>query len=93
MLRFLQDPEITPLGSTRRIALNVRILVATNKDLKRLVRDGQFREDLYYRINVLPITLPPLRERREDIISMAVWFLQRFCQDYNRRISGLTREA
>jgi len=93
LLRFLQDPEITPLGSTRRIALNVRILAATNKDLKRLVRDGQFREDLYYRINVLPITLPPLRERREDIIDVAVWFLQRFCQDYNRRISGLTREA
>ena len=93
LLRFLQDPEITPLGSTRRIALNVRILAATNKDLKRLVRDGQFREDLYYRINVLPITLPPLRERREDIIDMAVWFLQRFCQDYNRRISGLTKEA
>jgi DNA-binding NtrC family response regulator len=93
LLRFLQDPEITPLGSTRRIALNVRILVATNKDLKQLVRDGRFREDLYYRVNVLPITLPPLRERREDIIDMADWFLQRFCQEYNRRISGFTKEA
>ncbi len=93
LLRFLQDPEITPLGSTRRIALNVRILVATNKDLKRLARDGRFREDLYYRINVLPITLPPLRERREDIIDMAVWFLQKFCQDYNRRIFEFTKEA
>jgi len=93
LLRFLQDPEITPLGSPRRIALNVRVLVATNKDLKRLVRDRQFREDLYYRINVLPITLPPLRERREDIIPMAVWFLKRFCQEYNRRIFGFTREA
>jgi DNA-binding NtrC family response regulator len=93
LLRFLQDPEITPLGSTRRIALNVRIVAATNKDLKQLVRDGQFREDLYYRINVLPITLPPLRERREDIVDIAAWFLQRFCQDYNRRISGLTAEA
>jgi DNA-binding NtrC family response regulator len=93
LLRFLQDPEITPLGSTRRIALNVRILAATNKDLKRLVRDGRFREDLYYRINVLPITLPPLRERREDVLDMADWFLRKFSQDYNRRITGFTGEA
>jgi DNA-binding NtrC family response regulator len=93
MLRFLQDPEITPLGSTRRIALNVRVLVATNKDLRQLVREGRFREDLYYRINVLPITLPPLKERREDIIDMAIWFLQRFCQEYNRRISGFSSQA
>jgi DNA-binding NtrC family response regulator len=93
LLRFLQAPEITPLGSTRRIALNVRIVVATNKDLRQLVREGRLREDLYYRINVLPITLPPLRERREDIVDMALWFLQRFCQEYNRRISGLTKEA
>ena len=93
MLRFLQDPEITPLGSTRRIALNVRVLVATNKDLRQLVKEGRFREDLYYRINVLPITLPPLKERREDIIDMAVWFLQRFRQEYNRRISGFSKQA
>jgi two-component system response regulator HydG len=93
LLRFLQDPEITPLGSTRRIVLNVRILVATNKDLKQLVKEGGFREDLYYRINVLPITLPPLRERREDIIDMAVWFLEHFCQEYNRRISGFNKTA
>jgi DNA-binding NtrC family response regulator len=93
LLRFLQDPEITPLGSTRRITLNVRILVATNKDLRQLVKEGRFREDLYYRINVLPVTLPPLRERREDIIDMAVWFLGRFCQEHNRRISGFSKQA
>jgi DNA-binding NtrC family response regulator len=93
LLRFLQEPEITPLGSTRRIALNVRIITATNEELKRLVKQGKFREDLYYRINVLPITLPPLRERKEDIVPLAVWFLERFSREYNRRISGFSAEA
>ena len=81
LLRFLQQPEITPLGSTRRILLNVRIIAATNKDLKRLVREGDFREDLYYRINVLPITLPPLRDRKEDIIALSLWFLRKLDQE------------
>ncbi len=93
LLRFLQQPEITPLGSTRRILLNVRIIAATNKDLKRLVREGDFREDLYYRINVLPITLPPLRDRKEDIIALSLWFLRKLDQEYNRKLSGLSAEA
>jgi len=93
LLRFLQQPEITPLGSTRRILLDVRIIAATNKDLKHLVREGDFREDLYYRINVLPITLPPLRDRKEDIIALSLWFLRKFDEEYNRKLSGLSAEA
>jgi DNA-binding NtrC family response regulator len=93
LLRFLQEPEITPLGSTRRISLNVRVIAATNKDLKQLVRGGRFREDLYYRINVLPIGLPPLRERREDILPLAQWFLARFRTEYASRTRDLSAAA
>ncbi len=93
VLRFLQEPEITPLGSTRRIALNVRVIVATNKNLKELVRTRQFREDLYYRINVLPIVLPPLRERREDILPLADWFFERLSREHGRKSGGLSEPA
>lgn len=93
LLRFLQDHEITPLGSTRRILLNVRIIAATNKNLKNLVKEGRFREDLYYRISVMPISLPALRERKEDIIPLAEWFTTKFSREYNRRIDGISASA
>ena len=93
LLRFLQDHEITPLGSTRRILLNVRIIAATNKNLKKLVREGKFREDLYYRISIIPISLPPLRERKEDIIPLAEWFTKKFSREYNRKIEGISESA
>ncbi len=93
LLRFLQEREITPLGSTRRISLNVRIIAATNKDLKRLIKEGSFRDDLFYRINVIPIHIPPLRERREDIIPLANWFIERFSQEYNRKPRRLSEKA
>ena len=93
LLRFLQDHEITPLGSTRRILLNVRIIAATNKNLKKLVREGKFREDLYYRISVIPISLPSLRKRKEDIIPLAEWFTKKFSREYNRKIEGFSESA
>ncbi len=93
LLRFLQEKEITPLGSTRRISLNVRIIAATNKDLKELVKKGGFRDDLFYRINVMPIYIPPLRERREDILPLAEWYVNKFSHEYNKKVKRISQEA
>ena len=78
LLRVIQNRTIERLGGTRTIPINVRILAGTKRDLRQLVADGKFREDLYYRLNVLPISLPPLRDRREDITALTDHFLTRF---------------
>lgn len=90
LLRFIQEREIMPIGSEKHIRLDVRIVAATNRNLKQLVKEGRFREDLYYRINVLPIQLPPLRERTEDLIPLAEWFIRNFALKYNRQVRSLT---
>src|SRR2546427_8969772 len=77
LLRAIQEREIRPVGSTRRIAINVRILAATNRDLEQAVAQGTFRRDLYFRLNVLSLRIPPLRERRQDIPLLAAHFLER----------------
>jgi formate hydrogenlyase transcriptional activator len=78
LLRVLQEQEFERLGSTKTIRVNVRLIAATNRDLKSLVEDRQFRSDLYYRLNVFPITLPPLRERQEDIPVLVRYFTQHY---------------
>jgi two-component system, NtrC family, response regulator AtoC len=93
LLRFLQEREIVPVGSERRVKVDVRIIVATNRDLLKLIKEGLFREDLYYRINVFPIQLPPLRKRKEDIIALANWFISEFQREYSRPFEMLTEEA
>ncbi|NOY09211.1 MAG: sigma-54-dependent Fis family transcriptional regulator [Spirochaetes bacterium] len=93
LLRFLQEKEITPLGSTRRISLNVRIITATNKDLKELVKQKDFRDDLFYRINVMPVYIPPLRERKEDILPFAEWYVDKFSHEYNKRVKRISKQA
>jgi Nif-specific regulatory protein len=86
LLRFLQDKEFEHLGSTRTRIVDVRVLAATNKDLIASVADGSFREDLYYRLNVFPIYVPPLRERKDDIPDLLRHFLDKISLEYGRRI-------
>lgn len=84
LLRVIQEKEVERIGGRKVIPLNVRVLATTNRDLKAYVRDGNFREDLYYRLNVFPLVVPPLRERRDDIVPLAELFLQR---EQNRHIT------
>jgi PAS domain S-box-containing protein len=91
LLRFLDSGEIKRIGSTKIIYSDVRILAATNKDLKQLVKEGKFREELYYRLNIIPIFIPPLRERPDDIKAISEYYLKEFNQKYNRNI-GFSKE-
>jgi two-component system, NtrC family, response regulator GlrR len=92
-LRVLEEREFYPLGSTQPIKINVRLVAATNQDLEKLISQGKFREDLYYRLHVLPIFLPPLRERPSDITPLAEHFLQRFARDLDKEVKGFTPDA
>jgi len=93
LLRVLQDQEVERVGSTRRTKLDVRVISATNTDIEERVRRGEFRDDLYYRLNVIPIHLPPLRNRREDIPLLAKHFLRKICTDMRRPVLEMTQEA
>jgi two-component system, NtrC family, response regulator HydG len=93
LLRFLQEGESRRVGDAKVRTFDVRIIAATNKDLGEAVRDGSFREDLFFRLNVIPIALPPLRERKEDIPPLAAHLLQRLCDAHSRNVTGLSPEA
>jgi two-component system, NtrC family, response regulator AtoC len=93
LLRFLQEREFERVGSTKAIQVDVRILAATNRNLIELVKQGRFRDDLYYRLNVIPITLPALRERKEDIPALVHYFLQRFSKETKKNFTDLTSQA
>lgn len=93
LLRVLEEKSFERVGGNKTIFANVRIIAATNKDLVRQVEDGKFREDLYYRINVLPVALPALRDRRECIMPLAFRLLKRYCNAVNRDIDGFTEDA
>ena len=93
LLRVIQEQEVRHVGGTAPVKVDVRIVAATNRDLAKMVRDGKFREDLYYRLNVVRIVLPPLRDRREDIPMLAHHFLQKVCSANNPTIRGFVPET
>jgi transcriptional regulator with PAS, ATPase and Fis domain len=93
LLRFLQEREFERVGGTQSIGVDIRIIAATNKNLEEAVKRGLFREDLYHRLNVIAITLPPLRERIEDISFLAHYFLHRFALETKKSFSEITEEA
>jgi DNA-binding NtrC family response regulator len=93
LLRVIQEKEFMPLGSTETIRVDVRILAATNSDLKRLVDEGRFREDLYYRLNVINLALPPLRERKEDIPPLVDYFFTKYCRENDKFLGPGLRSA
>jgi Nif-specific regulatory protein len=93
LLRFLQDHKIERLGGTRSIELNVRIVAATNRNLDEAIANGTFRADLYHRLNVLKVTMPPLRERREDIPLLASYFAAKYAQACKRTVAGISPAA
>ena len=93
LLRVLQEREFERLGGTETIKINVRLVAATNKDLTRAINEGQFREDLYYRLNVFAIFMPPLRDRKSDVLLLADHFLEKFAHEHGKRIKRISTSA
>jgi transcriptional regulator with PAS, ATPase and Fis domain len=86
LLRVLEQKEVTRLGSNKPVPVDVRFIAATNKDLERMIRERAFREDLYYRLNVIPLEVPPLRERKEDIEQLTRFFIEKYCRLFNKKV-------
>jgi DNA-binding NtrC family response regulator len=93
LLRAIQEGEVDPVGGKRSVRVDIRLISATNRSLLEMVKEGRFREDLYYRLNVFPMTIPPLRNRREDISELARGFLARFAAEEGKRLRGIAAEA
>jgi DNA-binding NtrC family response regulator len=93
LLRFLQEREFERIGGTQTVRVDVRVIAATNRDLDEAVKDGRFRKDLYYRLDVVPIVLPPLRDRKEDIPILANYFLRRFSREAKKNFTEISQQA
>ena len=93
LLRSLQEREIMPVGSTETIPVDVRVISATNKNLEEMVEDGEFREDLYYRLNVFPLYIPPLRKRKEDMEAIVLYLLNKYDSFYDRQVTSVDQQS
>ncbi len=93
LLRALQDKKVRRVGGTEEIPVNVRIIAATNQDLKRKIEEGKFRKDLFYRLNVLSLVMPPLRKRKEDLPLLVSHFIKKYCQEMGRKIKRIAPEV
>ncbi len=93
LLRVLQQREVTPIGGTKAAAIDIRLIAATNRSLEKMVEEGEFRDDLYFRLNIIPIDIPPLRERQGDLPLLINFFLKRFSSEIGKEISGLSADA
>jgi DNA-binding NtrC family response regulator len=93
LLRFLQEREFERIGGSQTVRVDVRVIAATSRDLDEAVKEGRFREDLYYRLDVIPIVLPPLRERKEDIVLLANYFMQRFSREAKKNFTEISQQA
>jgi transcriptional regulator with PAS, ATPase and Fis domain len=93
LLRALEERAIRPLGGNSEIHIDVRIIAATNQDLERAVEEGRFREDLFYRLNVMQIEVPPLRSRGTDVLLLADQFVKQYAQRFNKRVTGISENA
>ncbi len=93
LLRVLQEREVTPIGGTQPIPINIRLVAATNRNLRTLVAEGSFREDLFFRLNIIPVDLPPLRERKGDLPLLIAHFLKQFAEEMGKEIRGLAPDA
>ena len=93
MLRVLQEQEFEPIGGSKTIKVDVRVIAATNRDLSLMVREGKFRNDLFYRLNVFPVTMPPLRERQEDVHLLVMFFLEKFARKLGKPITQVAGET
>lgn len=93
LLRVLQEKRFTPVGSNREVSSNTRVVAATNRNLEKMIEDGEFREDLFYRLNVMPIFLPPLRDRLDDLENLITYFIRRFNRKMGRSVQGFSTES
>ncbi len=89
LLRALQEGEVDPVGSSKPVKVDIRLISATNRDLLKMAQAGEFREDLYYRLNVFPIFVPPLRDRKEDIPDLVDYFIRRFAAEEGKKVAGI----